>query len=546
MPTELFENTSSRTTTSPRRCGPLLIVALLLVGAGAVPSWVFAQADTAAPAATQEATDRIESPSTPVTEGGPTGSTPAAAPSTATTAPAVATQTPAPESIPVTLRPYDVQVLIRIDADPAFPYATRNQIVAQTEAILTARFRQMWSLKQELVTSLPVSGTSLSSWTDAAVLERFELVPEDKVFFVTVQAALGSYTIHCREWDTSSRTLSSEYIFSTVDRRELPALIANAVTDAFRPLAEIEVLEGNRIEFLVRAGELFPADPTLAPFQPGDYLVPYLRYLDRKKELRMIQLLPWTYLKVDAVQRSRLVLSLISTFRSPIPATRRRMEVMAMRIRPHLPATEVHIAPRGDLVNPLVGYRCELLNRNPTDQDPVEDRLKLITDRRGIVTVPVIPEHPLQYLHVFSGEALLARIPLIPGNVPELLIEVPDDRARLNVEGEVSLLQTELIDLVATREVLMSRARAAAAANRWSEVDRFLGELSRLPTLVQFVGRIETLQVQAVYKAQQAKDKVAEARIKRLCESVRKSAEKHLDPLRISDFRRDVNLGRPK
>ena len=133
----------------------------------------------------------------------------------------------------------------------------------------------------------------------------------------------------------------------------------------------------------------------------------------------------------------------------------------------------------------------------------------------------------------------------MPGMVPEVEIEVPDDTARLNVEGEVALLQGKLIDIVATREVIMARIRAAASKNSWENVDSFLKELDELMTRDQFVAEIDTLQVQAVYHAQQARDRVAESRIKKLCTGIKESAQKYLDPFRVTDFKREIATMRP-
>jgi hypothetical protein len=246
---------------------------------------------------------------------------------------------------------------------------------------------------------------------------------------------------------------------------------------------------------------------------------------------------PWTYLKVDSVERSRVRFSYISTFKFPFSGTRRRVEVMAIRVKPRFESTELKIYPRKNSLNPLVGYRCEILDRLPTEEDPVEDRLKLITDRRGIVTIPSDDAAPQKYLMVYSGEALLARLPMVVGVEQVMELEVPDDRARLNIEGEVALLKGELIDIVATREVIMARARAAAEKQDWQSVDLFVRELEALPTRQSFIGRIDSLQVQAVYRAQQLKDRVQEIRVKKLCTEVSEQATKHLDPARIVDFR---------
>jgi hypothetical protein len=217
---------------------------------------------------------------------------------------------------------------------------------------------------------------------------------------------------------------------------------------------------------------------------------------------------------------------------------------MALRVRPRLSETVLRIAPRGDLLNPLAGYRCDLLPRLATLDDPVTDRIELVTDRQGRVTIPADPAQPLKFLQVYSGQALLARVPILPGLKKEMELDVPDDRARLSVEGEVALLQSELIDIVARREVLMARTRAAVEKGNWPDVDALLAELQRLPTLNLYQSEIESLEVRAVYVAKQAKDRVGEARIRRLCRGVRESAEKHLDPARLLNFRQDINSRR--
>jgi len=469
-------------------------------------------------------------------------------------APAPADQAQEPETPkapslppPSILKPYAVEVVVTVELAPELPPGGQFQLVEELGNHLRSRFRQLWNLDVRLGTGTErLSLPEIEDLSDERALERIGERPGDKHFLLAIRTDGGMFRTVCREWDAASRTLGPALRQVIGDRRTLASLLANSVCDAFRPLAELEVLEENKIEFLIRGGEFPPRDSEQTLFQPGDYLVPFMRYLNRSREVRSIQPLPWTYLKVESVERSRMQLSMTSVFKAPIPASRRRVEVMAMRVRPRFPATSVLVYPRGQIRNPLVGYRCELLNRMPTEEDPVADRIKLATDRSGNATIPVDPAHPLQFLYVHSGEAVLARVPVMPGIVPDLQVEVPDDRARLNVEGEVTLLQGELIDIVATREVLMARIRAAATQNKWDDVNRFLKELDGLPTQTQFIAKIDTLQVQAVYAAQQAKDRVAESRIKKLCSGVRDSAGKYLDPFRVTDFKRDIQTMRPR
>ncbi len=450
-----------------------------------------------------------------------------------------------PPPPPAILQPYRVMAYVSFETNPMLPATTQSTTTFGLKKHLESQFHNMWVLDVARGTGETLLATEqLSVLSEESIPTSFMNSEYDKIFLSTVSHQAGKFTILSREWDTNSRTIGSLYTSVIADRREIVASLAHNIAEAFRPLANLEVVNDNVIEFLVRGGEFLPRNPDMQQFKEGDYLVPYMRFLNRKREVQKIQQLPWTYMKVESVTRSRIRVSVTSAFGNPVAGKRRRVEMRAIRIRPYLPATEIFIYPRGEKQNPLVGVRCEVMDRVPTEEDPVDDRLKLETDRRGIVTVPVIKKSPIQFLYVYSGQALLAKLPFIPGNSPRLEVEVPNDRARLNVEGEVALLQSELIDIVATREVLMARTRGAAKTKKWDNVSKFLNQLQDLPTLTEFTGRIDSLQVRAVQAAKLARDRVAEIRVKRLCSGISSSAEKHLDPFRIAEFRREMDEDR--
>ncbi|SFH72105.1 hypothetical protein [Planctomicrobium piriforme] len=464
-------------------------------------------------------------------------------PAPATVAKAVAPVPPPP--IPVPLRPYNVAVQLAFSPSATVSASVQTHWVDEVQSLLNAWYGQMWSLQVNLdhewsspeEFTASATGANSPDWVDASVDKMFRVLIDDQ--------GAGSVAL-CREWDQCSRSLGQTRSATIHDRRDVPRELAALIAEAFRPLVEIDVIDGGKIEGLVRAGEFPPRIDELTPVRTGDYLVPFFRHLDRKKDVRSIQFLPWTYLKVDQIERARVRTSLVSSFPNPFPASRRRMEVWALRERPTLPTTEIYVSPRGGKQNPLAGVRCEVFNERPTPEQPATDVLKLKTSRLGLITVPASSQHVVRYLQIYSGDALLARVPLIPGLVPRLELEVPDDRARLNVEGEVHLLEGELIDIVATREVLMARIRTAADQDRWPDVDRLMEDLNKLPNLKAFLSRIETLRIQSVYAAQQAKDRVAETRIERLCEKIGDSAKKHLDPVRVNDLKANIASERLK
>jgi hypothetical protein len=214
---------------------------------------------------------------------------------------------------------------------------------------------------------------------------------------------------------------------------------------------------------------------------------------------------------------------------------------MAIRARPLLPETEVRLTPRKEPLNPMAGFRVDVMDRIPTAEDSVADRVRLLSDRHGMVSLSADPDKPLRYLFVFSGQSVLAQVPFIPGLVSEIELNTPNDAARLNVEGALSLIEGELIDILARRGVLMTRARKAAEADNWTEVDDYLKQFNALPDLVQVEQRIAAIETPAVATAKQFKDRVGEGRIKRLCREVRETAAKHLDPETAKDFRDEMN-----
>lgn len=495
----------------------------------------------ASPAFAQQATEQSAAEAaTASAPGAGTAESPPQSSGTSATATKKITEPPA-----LILQPYQVQLLISFPADPRFSATWKSELTSGVERELHSRFRQMWLLEVQSAGDTRRYEADQVRLATADELNR-EFLPtgRDKVFLVALNRRGATYRVVIREWDANSQTAGPVLTTETNDPRTLIATMADGVANAFRPLAAGEVLEEGKIDFQVRGGELFPADESVRQFQPGDYLVPYIRYLNRNREVRQIQMFPWTYFQVETVDRSRIRLNYISTFRYPFSAARRRVEVMAMRVRPQFSQTELRIYPRNNPLNPLVGYRCEVLDRLPTDEDPVEDRLKLITDRWGKVVIPASPDSPLRYLMVYSGQALLARVPIVPGIEPQLELETPDDRARLRVEGEVALLQGELIDIVGTREVIMARIRGAAEKKDWQKVDLLMKDLEGLPTREQFISQIQTLQVQAVYRAQQLKDRVQEIRAKRLCTEITESATRYLDPVRIIEFRQSIREDR--
>jgi hypothetical protein len=353
----------------------------------------------------------------------------------------------------------------------------------------------------------------------------------DKVFWLSVATEGSGFDIAAIEWDGAIKQPGSVLSRETHDIRRVDEVFMELLLASFRPVAMLEqVNEDDTVVLTTRAGELVPPSEAAAQFRTGDYLGMSFRYLDRQRVVQRIQEIPWTYVRIDNIDRARIEATVVSAFRQAIPPARRRVEIAGLLMKVVHPETRLVIHARGTPPEPLIASPVDVMDRYPTEEDAVEDRLRFVTDRFGAVSVPAFPESPLRYLMIHSGDQILAKVPMIPGVSDELSLEVPNDAPRLEVEGELSLLQGQLIDIVARGAVLKVRAMAAAKEGRWEEVDGFVTELDQLPVLEDMLEEIGRYQNRGVAEAQGLRDRVQEARIRRMCRELSELATRHLDP----------------
>ena len=442
---------------------------------------------------------------------------------------------------PLELQPYKTLVSIAFAADGELDRRFRSEFRENVVTRLQSRMGRMWTVESaEDHRWAPASASVLARQTDEQLNALYVPTQYDKVFLVGVDKDGGRYDVFSREWDHNSRSTGRLLSRKTYDRRLAAEAAAELIYELFRPLALASAVDDEGVDLMIRAGEYLTADPDAAQFRPGDYLTVYFRYLDRKREFRQLQHIPWTFLRVESVERARMRCSVVSTFRSPLGGVRRRVELTGMRARPLFDRTELSMTPRGAAESPMVGYRVDVMDRMPTDDDPVEDRLSLTSDRYGVVAIPAPTDDPLRHLLVHSGESVLARVPMIPGLEPDMELNPPDDAARLRVEGALAMLEGDLIDIVSRTAVLMVRARKAADAERWEEVDEFIARIEELPDLNRIEAQIQAIEVPAVERSKLLGDRVAEGRIKRMCNRLKDVAAEHLDPQKLRDFQQEM------
>lgn len=410
----------------------------------------------------------------------------------------------------------------------------------------------------EYVTS--VAGEAVDAEKVATVSEVIYLyltpppIIVDKIFPVSVEVEGGSYIISAREWDRESELLTTVRTRTTVDRRTIAAQILRLLGEVFRPTVLIDEATPQTARIKYKAGEFPPGDPAFAVAKKDAMFIPFFRYLDRNKVMQKLQFLPWSYITATSIERIRADCELATGVKTPLGSfKRRRMELRALALKPYTDQTTLTLVPKRNRTRPLVGYLVAVYDEIPPPppelkpgEEPSEDlpeREKpdvYRSDRFGNVTIPVDPNKPLQWIFIRSGSALLAKFPLVAGAEQQMTVECPDDTIRLDVEGQIVLLQSRLVDTIAKQAMVKAMITNRVKAGEWKKVDESLKELDELPTIESFETLVSEIQYPALKKAEERGERSLKGRISKLGDAVLKVARIHLDQQKIDEFREDI------
>ncbi len=433
------------------------------------------------------------------------------------------------------LTPYRVQVYVAFSPCPTFTPRLQTQLtsdlVSRTDTLIGAP----WNLAVEAAVP-ELRQTMLDGLDNLA----FEPIPEswhefDKVIFLTLEPKTAGYRVTARELDIRTEVLRVSV------RRDLwhPAKLGDAAWDAmfeaFAPLARIDSVKGKQVVLRMKAAALPVRDKQLALVKPGDVFEPIVRYNDRDGNPRRITAIPWTFLTVQAVSPQQVDCLVHSGMRTPISGRRRgRVQQLALGVVPPSRPSLLTLQTRPEPKQPLVGY--DIYARAP---DSKEAMLIGRTNGFGQVSVPPV-ENPLRVLVVKHGGALLARLPVVPGLQAELIAELANDDDRLAVEGFITGIQEELVDLVTRRQVLLTRAKLRLEAGKRKEARELFDELQKLPEADSFLRQLDNRRKRSL-----STDAAAQAKINTLFGDTRSLIEKHLDPTPIEELWQELREAKP-
>jgi hypothetical protein len=461
--------------------------------------------------------------------------------------------------------PYPVSVSVAFSRDSEITEAFRHSVCSSLAARLEQTFGAVFSFPSgagvrpnEQLSAADESGLDDLTYSSAA--EHLSGAACEKAYFLTVRRQGPRWLVAGREWDKTLQSLGSTVTETTFERRCVPDAALAAIKRLFSPLLMVNDADrqSKSAVLTIRAGAIPFGDPKFQPLRAGDILRPVFRFLDSKRAVRSIQSVPWTYLVLDHdVQgHSQLTASVISSYRAPLAANmRRRVEAIAVRVRPELSETHLKLVagrnpeqPQGGLFVSIselsIGKGAGRPSANLAtiaEAKPAEPaKTQLLSDRGGEVTIPADPQHPIVRLEVHSGTAILARRPFAPGIDADVTLQVSDDHVRLATEREIDILESQLIETVAKRGSLIARARAALGRAEVPAAQQAIAEIERLPAGDEYFAQLNKIRVLALEEARRRKDRVSERRIEDLSKKTFDRITQYLPDDRIQMFKEQI------
>lgn len=436
------------------------------------------------------------------------------------------------------LEPYRIHAVLAIDA----PGTMAAELTAALPEYLTDRVETAIGPAWRLSTSVADGAmrhrllTGLDTLADDVPAK---LAPDvDKLVVLTVRATPVGYELSGREYDFYVARWGSTARQRCGQRAVLPERLFVLLRDTVAPLARLELdpNDEHRVVMQLRAAGLPHGEVAPTWVKPGDVLLPILRRTTREGEVVSggIQVVPWTYVQATEVDGGQIVGQLYSGTRRPLGVRRRgRVEQLAIVIRPEFRETIVRLHSRTHPDKPLVGYQVFAQHPGEEETEPIG-----VSDSDGRIRVPRGGDE-IQLLYIKSGDQVLARLPVVPGEERLVEVPLPDDDVHQQAEARLAALREQLIDVVARRSILTIRIRQKIAARQFDQAAELLETLDDLPGRAQFN---QTLAREA--RLHHSDDPQVQRRIDRLFSATQLVLGQYLDSRPINQLHDELRAAR--
>jgi hypothetical protein len=361
----------------------------------------------------------------------------------------------------------------------------------------------------------------------------------NKLILLGIQQKAAHYTVSCRELDLETRYWGPIGQRSVAQREFLADAAMHAVLEAFSPIVRVEQSRGREATVRIRAGGLIQREAEAGVVLVGDVFRPVIRRRNRRDEIMwdQLQVVDWTYLLVTETRDHLATCSVYSASRNPLAGrVSARVERLALKVRARPKPTTIRLLSRNADHDPLQGYK--VFAKDPVVESTNEQPPAILlgkTDWRGAIEVPPASA-PLRLLYVKNGAHLMARLPVVPGEAPELSARLSSDDRRLETEAFVRGMENLVMDLVGRRAILAERIRRRLHQGKQEEAEMLLRELKNFKTRDD----LEHLLVERQQMGLGSQDEMEQLRIDQLLTGTRQLLSEHLSPDLIATLEREV------
>lgn len=439
---------------------------------------------------------------------------------------------------PIEFVPYSVSIHIHAHLEEA------GDVQNSLRAAIHRFSGERWSLETTRETAPRWATTAAwNALNSDSVAPLLDASNAEFIYLVRMREQADWIVTDVRLWEPLLRSLSPVRTVTARDPRTMPDLVAAAVWDLFRPRGRWKKLDDSRVEMQVQAAGLGLESGLPPLIRPLELFSPWIVIRKRDQSVERTVPQPWTYLVADELNEGRGTARIVSGLRSPLGLKPRgRVEFLAVAARALWSETELTFHRQSSPPQVLAAHEVQWhRDQFPWDEAHPPEIQRRLTDRFGRVTLKRDAEAPLFWLSITSGSQLLARLPVIPGEEHRQEVMLPDDSLRLQVEGQLQQVQSDLVSFVATRTALMAIARASAKKQDWTIVDERTRQLDALPTPQNFLDRVTAVRVTAVNKAKERRDRLSEQRILRMTDDTVELVKRYLNDEKIALLKEELS-----
>ena len=388
-------------------------------------------------------------------------------------------------------QPYRIHAMLALD----LPGGLADQLSAELPAYLQRRaaaaLTPAWALDVQLAAGAERAAvfSTLAAASDAKPAAL--AADKDKFLLLAVRWTPIGFDLSAREYDAYIQRWGAPLRRECQQESALLEQLFALAWQAIAPLAQFEVDASDpQLVTLKPRGAALPHGADAPPWsQPGDVFAPILRRTSRSGQLveNGIVPVPWTFIEATEGKDKSLIFRINSGSRRPFAARRQgRVEQLAIGVRADAEPTTLYLHSRKSDKKPLIGY--EVLAENAGQESP--SRVGT-SDAAGEVRISP-GKSRIEVLLIKHGGHLLAKLPVAPGAERRLNVPLPDDDARLTAESRLAAVREDLIDVVARRNILISRTRQKIEKKDFAAAQELLRSLDDLPGNPQFTLTLTT------------------------------------------------------